>query len=107
MVLIDLQKAFDIIYHKILLKKYFSVGYSAQSIVWFECYLSNRRVQLSPLLGLNVTSQIGEFKPISRMSSSMVLTSTVAYPKDLFQSLDFLFFLIYVNGMFQTCLDHV
>ena len=45
MVLIDLQKAFDIIYHKILLKKYFSVGFSAQSIVWFECYLSNRRVQ--------------------------------------------------------------
>ena len=107
MVLIDLQKAFDIIYHKILLKKYFSVGFSPQSIVWFECYLSNRRVQLSPLFGLNVTSQIGEFKPISRMSSSMVLTSTVAYPKDLFQSLDFLFFLIYVNGMFQTCLDHV
>lgn len=47
--------------------------------------------QLSPLFGLNVTSEIREFKPISRTSSSMVLTSTVAYPKDLFQSLDFFF----------------
>ena len=44
MALINLQKAFDIINHKILLRKMYSVGFSATQLLgflvsWFESYL--------------------------------------------------------------------
>ena len=42
MILIDLQKAFDTIDHKLLLKKMIFLGFSQKTIKWFECYLSNR-----------------------------------------------------------------
>ena len=52
MVLIDLQKAFEVINHKVLLKR-------CPLLVF----------QLSRLLGLNLTSQIGNFKSISKINS--------------------------------------
>lgn len=54
------------------------VGFSAQPITWFECYLSNRRLQVS----------IKNYQ-----NSLMLLTSTAAYQ---------LLFLICVNDMFQA-----
>ena len=42
MILIDLQKAFDTIDHKILLKKMKHLGFSDETIKWFESYLANR-----------------------------------------------------------------
>ena len=42
MILIDLQKAFDTIDHKILLNKMEFIGFSASSIQWFKSYLENR-----------------------------------------------------------------
>ena len=42
MILIDLQKAFDTIDHKLLLEKMNLLGFSDNVIWWFECYLSNR-----------------------------------------------------------------
>ena len=42
MILIDLQKAFDTIDHKLLLEKMTYLGFSESTIRWFECYLSNR-----------------------------------------------------------------
>ena len=42
MILIDLQKAFDTIDHKILLQKMKYLGFSDATIKWFESYLSNR-----------------------------------------------------------------
>ena len=42
MILIDLQKAFDTIDHKILLDKMNYISFSEQAIVWFTSYLSNR-----------------------------------------------------------------
>ena len=41
MILIDLQKAFDVIDHDILLKKLTTIGFSNHTIDWFKSYLSN------------------------------------------------------------------
>ena len=40
--LIDLQKAFETINHKILLKKFEAIGFSDQCIRWFRSYLCER-----------------------------------------------------------------
>ena len=42
MSLIDLQKAFDTIGHKILLGKMKCIGFSDKTIKWFHSYLTNR-----------------------------------------------------------------
>ena len=42
MILIDLQKAFDAIDHKILIDKMNCMGFSNDATKWFECYLSKR-----------------------------------------------------------------
>ena len=42
MILVDLQKAFDMIDHDILLKKMSAIGFSNHTICWFKSYLSNR-----------------------------------------------------------------
>ena len=47
MILIDLQKAFDTIDHKILLNKMTFLGFSPDTIKWFESYLSDRSFQVS------------------------------------------------------------
>ena len=41
MILIDLQKAFDTINHKVLLGKLVYLGFSETAILWFKSYLSN------------------------------------------------------------------
>ena len=43
MILIDLQKAFDTIDHKLLLEKMYYIGFSNEVILWFRSYLSNRK----------------------------------------------------------------
>ena len=42
MILIDLQKAFDTIDHKILIEKMKCMGFSTNVTKWFESYLSKR-----------------------------------------------------------------
>ena len=42
MILIDLQKAFDTIDHKIQIEKMKCIGFSNGVTKWFECYLSKR-----------------------------------------------------------------
>ena len=42
MILIDLQKAFDTLEHKILLDKIKCKGFSDKTINWFNSYLTNR-----------------------------------------------------------------
>ena len=43
MILIDLQKVFDTINHDILLKKLGIIGFSHDTVKWFQSYLSNRK----------------------------------------------------------------
>ena len=47
MILIDLQKAFDSLDYQILLKKPKYIGFSTESVRWFESYLKNRTLILS------------------------------------------------------------
>ena len=47
MILIDLQKAFDTINHTKLLKKLKALGFSEESILWFQSYLTNRTFLVS------------------------------------------------------------
>ena len=42
MILIDLQKAFDTIDHKLLLEKLAFIGFSEKAIEWFKSYITNR-----------------------------------------------------------------
>ena len=42
MILIDLQKAFDTIYHDVLLQKLYAIGFSKHIVNWFKSFLSNR-----------------------------------------------------------------
>ena len=46
MILIDLQKAFDTIDHKILLEKMKCMGFSNGVTKWYECYLSKRMLSV-------------------------------------------------------------
>ena len=59
-ILIDLQEAFDTINHEIFLKKLISIiGFSNDTVKWFQPYLSNRKFKI------NLENSFSEF---SRMS---------------------------------------
>ena len=47
MILIDLQKAFDTIDHKILLDKMYYFGFSEKVVLWFKSYLSEREFKVN------------------------------------------------------------
>ena len=47
MILIDLQKAFDTLDHQILLKKQKYIGFSTETVRWFESYLKIRNLIVS------------------------------------------------------------
>ena len=83
MILIDLQRAFDMIDHDILLKKLSAIGFSNHTINWFKLYLSNQlfRVNLGNCYSdpFNITCEV---------------------PQECI--LEPLLFLIYVNYMSQT-----
>ena len=47
MILIDLQKAFDMINHDILSKKLKIIGFSNHTVKWFQSYPSNRKFRIN------------------------------------------------------------
>ena len=46
-ILVDLQKMFDTLYHKIPLEKMIYLGFKTPIIKWLESYLSNRKFFVS------------------------------------------------------------
>ena len=58
-ILIDLQKAFDTINHKIVLDKLLPIGFSKNTIGWYESYLAERHFTVE------VANQISKFANIS------------------------------------------
>ena len=83
MILIDLQKAFDIINHDILLKKMSALRFSDRSINWFQSYLSNRSFRV------NVQ---GKYSCIAKTDCGVPQGSSLVP----------LLFLLYVNDMKQA-----
>ena len=59
MILIDLQKAFDTINHKILLEKLLPISFSKNKISWHESYLEERHFTLE------VADRVSKFSNIS------------------------------------------
>ena len=47
MILLDLQKAFDTIYHQVLLKKMTYLDFSKNAITWFKSHLCERKFKIS------------------------------------------------------------
>ena len=83
MILIDLQKAFDTINHKILLNKLLPVGFSKNTTGWYESYLAECRFTVK------VANRVSQFANIS----CGVPQGSILGP---------LLFLIYVNDMSQA-----
>ena len=88
MILIDLQKAFDIIDHDVLLQKLYAIGFSKHTVNWFKSYLSNR----SFLVNLE-----NNFSQPASVSCG-VPQGSILGP---------LLFLIYVNDMSQAVKCHL
>ena len=59
MILIDLQKTFDTINHKILPDKLLAIGFSKNTINWYECYLAECHFTVE------VANQVSKFSKIS------------------------------------------
>ena len=83
MVLINLQKGFDMINHKILIDKLLPIGFSKNTIIWYESYLAER----------HLTAEVG-----NRISKFLKILSGGAQGSILGP----LLFLIYVNDMNQA-----
>ena len=58
MILVDLQKVFDTLYHGVLLGEMKYFGFRAPVIKWFESYLSKRKF----LVCIDVFSEAGTLK---------------------------------------------
>ena len=83
MILIDLQKAFDMINHKILLYKLLPIGFSKNTVSWYESYLVECHFTVE------VTNWVSKFANISCGAPQ----GSILGP---------LLFLIYVNDMNQA-----
>ena len=83
MILIDMQKAFDMISHKILLDKLLPIGFSKNGIIWYESYLAECH------FSEEVAKWVSKFPNIS----CGVLEGSILGP---------LLCLVYVNNMSQA-----
>ena len=99
MILLDLQKAFDTINHDVLLKKMSSVGFSFQSIAWFESYLSNKGFQVNIKNKYSNVAKINYEVPQRSIIGSLLF---LLYVNDMFQAVDCELFL-YAD---DSCLVH-
>ena len=56
--MIDLQKAFDTVYHSILENKLEAIGLDGNAIAWFDAYLTNR-MQVTDVGGIFSDPKVG------------------------------------------------
>ena len=90
-IFVDLQKAFDMVDHLILLSKMESMGVKGVELEWFKSYLSNRRIRTS------VNNELSDEKLIS----SGVPQGSLLGP------LLFIIFINDINSAFSKCKLHL
>ena len=84
MILVDLQKAFDTLHHRVLLEKMKYFGSRASVVKWFESYLSSRKF----LVCIDdVFSEAGTLKYGVPQASILGPLLFLLYVNDLLQSL--------------------
>ena len=85
MILIDLQKAFDIVNHHILLQKMVFIGFSEETTKWFKSYLSNRKFKVHIK---NTFSEPGNLLCSAPQGSLLGPLLFLLYIKDMPQAVD-------------------
>ena len=88
MILIDLQKTFDTVNHKILPSKLVAIGFSEKTVVWFKSYLTDQAFKV------NINNC---FSDLSKISCGVLEGSVLGS----------LLFLLYVNDIPQVVHSHL
>ena len=99
MILIDLQKTFDIIDCDTLLQKLYAIGFSKHIVNWFKSYLSNRSFLVN--LG-NTFSQPAAVSCGVAQGSILEALLLLIYVNDMSQAVKCHFFL-YVDDSYLVC----
>ena len=84
-ILIDLQKAFDTINHKILLEKLLPISFSKNKISWYESYLEERHFTLEVADRVSKFSNISYGVPQSSILGPLLFSIDV---NDMIQAVD-------------------
>ena len=97
MILVDLQKAIDILDHAVILEKLKYFGFQTSVIKWFKSYLSNRKC----LVCVDVFSEAGTLKYYVPQGSNLGPLPFLLYVNDPLQSLSQADSYLYVDN---TCI---
>ena len=90
-IFVDLQKAFDMVDHLILLSKLEYMGITGTELQWFKSYLSNRRIRTS------VNNELSD----KRLITKGVPQGSILGP------LLFIIFINDINSVFSDCKAHL
>jgi len=101
MILIDLQKAFDTIDHKIFLMKLDCIGFNTSTISWYQSYLENRKFKVNIE---NEYSNPGKLKCGVPQGSILGPLIFLIYVNDMPQSVD-CDLLLYADDTCLGCTD--